>query len=113
MGSFKLTGNSPGYNWTAHTLGSEAGYPSSTMSKTYFIALEATRRHEQLKPPHTYNPVVTPCPAPGWGAGGEEWVDGGEGAFQFYSARDFFPGKERIKPRIMVCFFYYFLSCWW
>ena len=38
--------------------------------------------------------------------GGGGWVDGGEGAFQFYSARDFFSGKERIKPRIMVGVFF-------
>jgi hypothetical protein len=64
---------------------------SFTMPKTYFIGLEATRRHEKLKPPHMYNSVVTPCPAPGW-------VDGGEGAFQFYSARDFFfQGKRGLS----------------
>lgn len=93
MGVFKLTGSSPGHNWTAYTLGSEAGDLSSTMSKTYFIALEATRRHEQLKPPHTYNPVVTPCPAPGWGAGGRNGLTAARGHFNFI-AQGIFSGER-------------------
>jgi hypothetical protein len=42
------------------------------------------------------------------GCRGEQWVDGGEGAFQFYSARDFFSGEREDYATYNGVFFIIF-----